>query len=178
MRAMAEEINEDSLVEVLEASELATSYSCIKDILISTATVKSLDFTSSFSLTSTRTGHMHAFLGHFDTFFTPDGASVADDAQVDLTRHDESLKVEGKSGDKNEVSFTTGPEGVPTHWKQTLFLLKEPIEIVVGTKVEGVFHCHKSSTNSRELDVEIHYKVTHPGKENDGQTLVQLFKVR
>lgn len=30
MRAMAEEINEDSLVEVLEASEVATSYSCIK----------------------------------------------------------------------------------------------------------------------------------------------------
>lgn len=51
---------------------------------------------------------MHAFLGHFDTFFTPDGSSVAKDAQVDLTRHDESLKVEAKEGDHNEVSFTTG----------------------------------------------------------------------
>ena len=30
------------------------------------------------------------------------------------------------------VSFTTGPESEPTHWKQTLFLLKEPIVVQEG----------------------------------------------
>lgn len=108
MRAMAEEINEDSIVEVLEASSIATTYHCIKDILTSTATVRSLDFTSSFSIKATRATTMHAFLGHFDTFFTPDGSSVAKDAQVDLTRHTEELKVEGMAGDATEISFTTG----------------------------------------------------------------------
>lgn len=29
-------------------------------------------------------------------------------------------------------SFTTGPESEPTHWKQTLFLLREPIVVQEG----------------------------------------------
>lgn len=48
-----------------------------------------------------------------------------------------------------------------------------------GTTVEGVFHCRKSSENSRELDVEIHYKSYHPGEAaNEAPTVVQLFKVQ
>lgn len=31
-----------------------------------------------------------------------------------------------------EESFTTGPQGTPTHWKQAVFLLKTPIEIQRG----------------------------------------------
>jgi hypothetical protein len=34
---------------------------------------------------------MHAFLGHFDTFFTPDGSAVSDDVPVSLEKFDESL---------------------------------------------------------------------------------------
>lgn len=30
------------------------------------------------------------------------------------------------------ASFTTGPQSIPTHWKQTLFLLKEPIVVHEG----------------------------------------------
>lgn len=75
---------------------------------------------------------MHAFLGYFDTFFTPDGTSVAEDTEVDLYRHDERLEVAPKDGSANVVSFTTGPQGVPTHWKQTLFILKEPIRLEKG----------------------------------------------
>jgi hypothetical protein len=29
--------------------------------------------------------------------------------------------------EKKAISFRTGPTGQPTHWKQTLFLLKDPI---------------------------------------------------
>ena len=29
-------------------------------------------------------------------------------------------------------SFTTGPESEPTHWKQTLFFLREPITVSEG----------------------------------------------
>jgi len=110
-------------VRKLRLTGVNTLYIFSQDILISTATVKSLDFTSSFSITATKTGTMHAFLGHFDTFFTPDGSSVAKDAQVDLTRHDESLKVEAKEGDHNEVSFTTGVSSVLHSFLLLLFLL-------------------------------------------------------
>jgi hypothetical protein len=34
--------------------------------------------------------------------------------------------------ESREESFTTGPHGIPTHWKQAVFLLKAPIEIQPG----------------------------------------------
>lgn len=34
----------------------------------------------------------------------------------------ESMSERGK-----DVSFSTGPQSAPTHWKHTLFLLREPI---------------------------------------------------
>ncbi|CED83231.1 protein arginine n-methyltransferase [Phaffia rhodozyma] len=182
MRTMAQEMNEDSLVEIMEESELVTSCSCIKDIVISSATIKSLDFTSPFSITASRDSTMHAFLGYFDTFFTPDGSAVDESVEVDLFRHDEELKVEAKDGEKNIVSFTTGPQGVPTHWKQTLFILKEPIRLQKGATITGTFLCQKSyDINNRELDVEIHYQITEPdgsARDASGRTNVQLFKVR
>lgn len=38
---------------------------------------------------------------------------------------------EGLKKDKL-ISFSTGPESVPTHWKQTIFLLREPIPLEEG----------------------------------------------
>ncbi|KAL9931651.1 hypothetical protein V8E36_009437 [Tilletia maclaganii] len=69
----------------------------------------------------------------------------------------------GDSGAKGEVvSFTTGPEGKETHWKQTAFLLKEPIEVEQGTTITGKIVVTQSTTHSRELEVEIHYLVQSP----------------
>lgn len=110
---------------------------------------------------------MHAFLAYFDTFFTPTGAPA--EGPVSLERFDESLKIDGRPGDKNDVSFTTGvrvlpalldlkrlcallltvespfapgsfpaqPKGVPTHWKQTVFILKEPFEVTTGASASS-----------------------------------------
>lgn len=39
---------------------------------------------------------------------------------------------EGEGARRKITSFSTGPESVPTHWKQTLFLLKEPITVHEG----------------------------------------------
>ncbi|KAG8832287.1 hypothetical protein FRC17_001569 [Serendipita sp. 399] len=86
--------------------------------------------------------------------------------------------------DRREESFTTGPHGTPTHWKQTVFLLKTPIELKTGTEIRGTFRCWKSIENSRELDVEIRFIAATtsasqegPTNTNDQQT-VQRFKVR
>ncbi|KAF8595869.1 S-adenosyl-L-methionine-dependent methyltransferase [Ceratobasidium sp. AG-I] len=82
-----------------------------------------------------------------------------------------------------EVSFSTGPGSMPTHWKQTLFLFRTPLDVKEGSCVSGRLHIRKSDTNSRELDAEIHYKVQHrdlhtgdltPAKE----TKVQSYKIR
>ncbi|KAG8736554.1 hypothetical protein FRC10_009195 [Ceratobasidium sp. 414] len=82
-----------------------------------------------------------------------------------------------------EVSFSTGPGSMPTHWKQTLFLLRTPVDVKEGSCVSGRLHIRKSETNSRELDAEIHFRVQHrdlhtgdlmPAKE----TVVQSYKIR
>jgi len=52
--------------------------------------------------------------------------------------------------------------------------------------VTGSFHCRKSESNSRELDVEIHYLVEDPSyslsgdaaKDAPKEAVVQMFKVR
>jgi len=78
-----------------------------------------------------------------------------------------------------EVSFSTGPASLCTHWKQTVFLLRAPFKVIEGSKVTGTFHCRKSETNSRELDIEIHYAISHTGfGVQPRETTVQSFKVR
>ncbi|KAK0553497.1 hypothetical protein OC846_000875 [Tilletia horrida] len=44
----------------------------------------------------------------------------------------ETQLADGSEGEA--VSFTTGPAGKETHWKQTAFLLKDPIEVEKGNK--------------------------------------------
>ncbi|KAG8932198.1 hypothetical protein FRC02_001550 [Tulasnella sp. 418] len=84
------------------------------------------------------------------------------------------------------VSFSTGPRSMPTHWKQTAFLLRNPVKVRKGTTVSGNFYCKKSEDNSRELDVEIHYLVEDPYSSIQGtpkapvqkETIVQMYKIR
>lgn len=34
------------------------------------------------------------------------------------------------------TSFSTGPQSVPTHWKQTIFLLREPLSVQEGKSID------------------------------------------
>lgn len=86
------------------------------------------------------------------------------------------------------VSFTTGPHGKETHWKQTVFLLKEPIAVSQpSTVITGTIHVTPSKPNgqSRELDVEIHWCVRtaeeHASKQQaqaDGKKKVEAMTVQ
>lgn len=87
------------------------------------ATVPDLSFTTPFQLVATRPTTIRSFLGHFDTFFTSDGRLA------EPTLGAKALNAEGGG----EVFFTTGPQGTPTHWKQTVFLLKKPFKVQQGT---------------------------------------------
>ncbi|PWN28720.1 S-adenosyl-L-methionine-dependent methyltransferase [Jaminaea rosea] len=81
------------------------------------------------------------------------------------------------------VSFTTGPQGKPTHWAQTVFLLKEPFELQPGENIVGRIHvtpCDaKEGKNDRELDVEIHWRVVGRESENaEGKKKVEAMNVQ
>ena len=150
---------------------------------------------------------------YFDTFFTPTGERIPPGTDVYVVREGDPMLAEvwplgGRQPTRRAssagplkrlpkvTSFSTGPASVPTHWKQTLFLLREPIVVhegmyavctvlnvlmcfgFSGTIVQGTFICHKSDSNTRELDVEIHYVVRDPTGEAIGDAVVQIFKLR
>jgi len=82
------------------------------------------------------------------------------------------------AGEERVMSFSTGPESEPTHWKQTIFLLHEPIRAREGTIVTGTFSCRKADENSRELDIEIRYSVKNDEASPPGDLIVEMYKVR
>jgi len=192
---MAEDLYGEAIVDVVGPNTMLSAPYTIKDLLLGEITPRQLDFSSSFTLVSTaeRRTKVNAFVLYFDTFFTVSGHPVPPSTDVKVVRDGDVVLAEiwpagGKpapqrrrsSGvDKNAItSFSTGPESVPTHWKQTLFLLREPISVAEGSIVHGTFYCRKSKENSRELDVEIHFSVKQDSDTPASDVVVQMFQVR
>ncbi|CAL1713691.1 unnamed protein product [Somion occarium] len=196
LAAMAADVYNEAIVDVVDS--MASEPVVVKDLYLKTIAPKQLDFSSSFTLVSTteRKTNIHAFVLYFDTFFTASGEPIPEDSQVHFVKEGDPILAEvWQVGGKPHISrrmssggplkkpkpkttsFSTGPLSVPTHWKQTLFLLRDPIIVHEGTIVQGTFICKKSDDNSRELDVEIHYTVKYEGEE-PSEAIVQVFKVR
>ncbi|HEV7738476.1 MAG TPA: hypothetical protein VGO47_14040, partial [Chlamydiales bacterium] len=148
---MATGIYDDAIVETIQEDSLITDTVTVKvrarflyvglygspqsvliqDLHIGSISSRSLSFSSPFKLTATRRAlKAHAFVLYFDTFFTPSGTPVAEDAEVNLDKAGEPAlaevwQVPGKSKRKDSstsnkekaVSFSTGPLSRPTHWK-------------------------------------------------------------
>lgn len=75
------------------------------------------------------------------------------------------------------ISFTTGPQGLETHWKQTVFLLKEAIQAEKGNVIAGEIHVFPTRKGARELDAEIHYVVRASREEHQKREQGQIKKV-
>ena len=110
---------------------------------------------------------MHAFLLYFDTFFSLDGKSLPTETAVRVVKDEDAIlaevwrvggeqkprrslsrrasekQVDNRESQKEKkslMSFSTGPQSVPTHWKQTLFLLREPIALKEGMQYVVLIH--------------------------------------
>ncbi|KAG6379463.1 S-adenosyl-L-methionine-dependent methyltransferase [Boletus reticuloceps] len=196
---MAQSIYEDAILDVVSPESVVSEPYLLKDLHLQTTTSRQLEFTSPFSLTSTspmRT-KIHALVLYFDTFFTTTGAHLSPDVPVRIIKDGDVTLAEvwpiaGKPPpkrraslspglkereEKRVISFSTGPTSQPTHWMQTLFLLKDPILAEEGTVVSGTFYCKKSDFNSRELEVEIHYSVRKSADAAASEVIVQMYKV-
>lgn len=187
----------------------------LKDLLLSDITARQLDFSSSFYLIATTDQRktINSFILYFDTFFTVTGHPVSSETEAKIIKEGDVILAEvwpvgGKAAPQrrrsqskpkeNVTSFSTGPQSTPTHWKQTLFMLREPLVVsdglfvfivclfrlftstlkLLGTVVNGTFHCRKSQTNSRELEVEIHYYVKQDTDSQASEIIIQMYKVR
>lgn len=195
LSSMAHDLYEEAIIDVVGPDTVLSAPYIIKDLLLGDITSRQLDFQTKFALKATveRRTKINSFVLYFDTFFTVTGHPISPSTQVKTIQEGEVILAEvwpvgGKSapqrrqslgrGKERVTSFSTGPRSAPTHWKQTLFMLREPITVSEGSIVTGSFHCRKSETNSRELDVEIHYSVKEDAEAPAGPTIVQMYKVR
>lgn len=94
----------EPFISVVSNDCIVTTSAEIYSIDLHTVDTDCTDFTSEFSLTATQDTELTAIIGYFDVYF-------------DLT---------------NPVSFSTGPLHKSTHWKQTVFLIKNPIPLKEG----------------------------------------------
>ncbi|PKI85980.1 type I protein arginine methyltransferase [Malassezia vespertilionis] len=193
MPTMTKGLAEDAAVEEVEQDAIVSTVAPICELPLEQLAVRQPEFVSPFALTCTETCTVYGFVSWFDTWFCP--APRVDPADLPSCRVDpiEQSEVHGldlhgnqvtnapAQGKGQTVSFTTSPFGKQTHWKQTVFLLKMPVEAIEGTRITGEIRVHTSANNERELDVEIHYDVDErprPGEKRVQSRLVQLYSVR
>jgi hypothetical protein len=92
-------------IELIANEKIITSTMPIHTIDTAICTSDDINFETEFSLDVIKTGLLTHFVGYFDTEFNL----------------------------PHPVSFTTGPAGPATHWKQTVFSLEKPINVTSGT---------------------------------------------
>lgn len=125
MSCMKKSVTPEPLVEVVDPETLISHPCIIKRIECQTAAVADLDFSSDFTLQITESTVCTALAGYFDIFFERDC--------------------------NNKVLFSTGPQSPKTHWKQTVFLLDNPISVKTGDIIQGKIKVRKNRKDPRSL---------------------------
>lgn len=108
MKCMKADVVVEPNIETVPFDKVITKPGVLLDLDLRTCTTQAPDFSSEFKLEVKRDGTLTALAGYFDTFF-------------------ESVSKPAK--------FSTGPHCVKTHWKQTVFYLKNTIDVKKGKYV-------------------------------------------
>jgi protein arginine N-methyltransferase 1 len=122
----------EPLVDTVEIKAVVTDPTAVLTLDLYTCTIADLAFTSPFVLEARRDDFVHALIAWFD---------------IDFTACHKAIR------------FSTGPHTKYTHWKQTVFYLREVLTVQQGEKIEGVLTNKPNEQNPRDLDVKISYKL-------------------
>lgn len=123
----------EPLVDTVSFKAVVAHPFAVKRLDLTTCTKDDLTFTTPFELTAARNDYVHAFLGWFDIGF---------------------------EACHKPVRFTTGPHSRLTHWKQTVFYTPETLTVSEGDRITGALSCAPNQRNSRDLVIDIDWKVT------------------
>lgn len=122
----------EPLVDTVEVKTVVTDSCPVITLDLYTVTTKDLAFSLPYSLQIKRTDFVHALIAWFDIEF---------------------------SACHKPVRFSTGPHAKYTHWKQTVFYLKDVLTVEAGEKIEGTLVCRPTVKNPRDLDIGIQYNL-------------------
>jgi protein arginine N-methyltransferase 1 len=121
----------EPLVDTVELKAVVTRPCLAFSIDLYTITAAELAFSVPFVLECTRTDYIHAFISWFDIEFT---------------------------ACHKPIKFSTGPHAKYTHWKQTVFYIKNHLSVKDGEQIKGQISSKPTEKNRRDLDVVIQYK--------------------
>lgn len=131
MSAIRDVAIDEPLVDVVEARTVVTDCCKFKEFDLLTCKVEDLAFTAPFKIFANRDDYIHAFV----TFFTVDFSAC-----------------------HKRTGFSTGPDSKYTHWKQTVFYIRDEITANKGEMIEGEFEIKPNKRNKRDLDLKINFE--------------------
>lgn len=135
----------EPLVDTVEMKAVVTDSCPVLTLDLYSVTTADLAFSLPYNLSVRRTDYVHAFVAWFDIEF---------------------------SACHKPVKFSTGPHARYTHWKQTVFYLKDVLMVEAGETIQGTLVCRPSQQNRRDLDIGIQYKLeAHSETRNISNTV-------
>ncbi|KAI4273679.1 MAG: hypothetical protein L6R38_006278 [Xanthoria sp. 2 TBL-2021] len=122
----------EPLVDTVDLKACVTEPAKVFEINLYTVKAADLAFKEPFTLDCRRNDFIHALIAWFDIEFT---------------------------ACHKPIKFSTGPHTKYTHWKQTVFYLREVLTVEENEQVQGVLSSKPNATKKRDLDIEIVYRL-------------------
>jgi type I protein arginine methyltransferase len=122
----------EPLVDTVEIKAVVTDPTAVLTLDLYTCKTTDLAFASPFTLDVRRDDFIHALIAWFDIDFT---------------------------ACHKPIRFSTGPHTKYTHWKQTVFYLREVLTVQQGEQIRGVLENKPNDKNKRDRDVKISYQL-------------------
>ncbi|CCE35306.1 type I protein arginine N-methyltransferase Rmt1 [Claviceps purpurea] len=120
----------EPLVDTVDLNTTVTDPTPVLTLDLYTCTVADLAFATPFKLSIKRDDFIHALVAWFDIDFT---------------------------ACHKPIRFSTGPHTKYTHWKQTVFYLKDVLTVQSGEEVTCHLEVKPNAKNRRDLDIDIQY---------------------
>ncbi|KAK9478729.1 S-adenosyl-L-methionine-dependent methyltransferase [Lipomyces japonicus] len=120
----------EPLVDTVNFKAVTTDSAIVLDIDLYTVKKEDLAFSSEFTIRARRDDFVHALIAWFDIDF---------------------------SKCHKLIQFSTGPHAKYTHWKQTVFYLREVLSVKHGEKITGKITSIPNQKNPRDLDITFEY---------------------
>lgn len=142
----------EPLVDTVEMKALVTDPCPIITFDLYTVTAADLAFRVPYQLTAKRPDFIHALIAWFDIEF---------------------------SACHKPIRFSTGPHAKYTHWKQTVFYLRDVLTIEEDETVSGWLENRPNDKNKRDLDINISYKfeIDDPMRYAEGSCFYRMYVI-
>lgn len=121
----------EPLVDTVELKACVTDPCKVFEIDLYTVRVEDLAFRAPFTLKARRSDFIHALIAWFDIEF---------------------------AACHKPIRFSTGPHAKYTHWKQTVFYMKDILTIEDGEQIIGYLSSKPNAVKKRDQDITIDYQ--------------------